>query len=34
MSEQIKTLKLRVKDKHAGLLHKMACQVNQVWGSA
>ncbi len=27
----MKTLKLRVKDKHAGLLHKMACQVNQVW---
>jgi putative transposase len=27
----MKTLKLRVKDKHAGLLHKMACQVNTVW---
>jgi putative transposase len=31
MSEALKTLKVRVKDKHAGLLHKMACQVNTVW---
>jgi putative transposase len=31
MTESIKTLKVRVKDKHAGLLHKMACQVNTVW---
>jgi putative transposase len=30
----LKTLKIRVKDKHAGLLHKMACQVNQVWNFA
>lgn len=29
--ESVKTLRLRVKDKHAGLLHKMACQVNTVW---
>lgn len=29
--ECVKTLRVRVKDKHAGLLHKMACQVNTVW---
>ncbi len=27
----MRTLKLRMKDKHAGLLHKMACEVNTVW---
>ncbi len=30
----MKTLQLRVKDRHSGLLHKMACQVNTVWNFA
>lgn len=29
--ETTKTLKLRVKDKHASVLGRMACEVNQVW---
>jgi putative transposase len=31
MMHAVKTLSVRVKDKHAALLHKMACQVNTVW---
>lgn len=31
MPEFIKTLKLRIKDKHAGVLSAMAREVNQVW---
>ena len=27
----LKTLKVRVKDKHAGVLRRMARDVNQVW---
>jgi putative transposase len=29
--ETVKTLKLRIKDKHAGVLSAMACEVNFVW---
>lgn len=34
MNTYIKTLKVRVKDKHAGVLSKMAFDVNQVWNAA
>ncbi|MEN9483620.1 MAG: hypothetical protein RJB37_4025, partial [Pseudomonadota bacterium] len=31
MMEAVKTLKLRIKDKHAGVLSAMAREVNFVW---
>ncbi|MDP3086764.1 MAG: transposase [Methylotenera sp.] len=34
MATQLKTLKLRVKDKHAKLLNQWAFEVNQVWNAA
>ena len=30
----LKTLKVRVRDKHAALLSRMAFEVNQVWNAA
>src|SRR5665647_3516850 len=34
MNTCTKTLKIRVKDKHAGVLSKWAFEVNQVWNAA
>jgi len=34
MDKQTKTLKVRVKDKHASLLERMAFEVNQIWNAA
>jgi IS605 OrfB family transposase len=34
MKKQIKTLKVRVKDKHMSLLNRMAFEVNQIWNAA
>ena len=34
MTKRIKTLKLRVKDKHASVLSQWAFEVNQVWNAA
>ena len=31
---QIKTLKVRIKDKHAAILNQWAFEVNQVWNAA
>ena len=34
MSKNTKTLKVRVKDKHQGILERMAFEVNQIWNAA
>ena len=34
MDKQTKTLSVRVRDKHAPLLRRMAFEVNQVWNAA
>ncbi|MFU8790143.1 MAG: hypothetical protein ACNA7G_14025, partial [Methylobacter sp.] len=34
MKTQTKTLKVRIKDKHAEVLNRMAFECNQVWNAA
>jgi hypothetical protein len=34
MNTQTKTLKVRIRDKHADVLNRMAFECNQVWNAA